>query len=54
MTGKLGFSAMRPPPVSIQEAGGAPGLSPSASLLPQRAAIPTLKLRTDGHLGNVG
>ncbi len=48
------IARLRAPPVSIHEAGGESGLSPSTSLLPERAAMPTLKLRTDGYLGNVG
>ncbi len=54
MTGNTVISGMRPSLLSVMAASGALYRHASGSILPSRAQIATLILRTDGHLGNVG
>ncbi len=54
MTGKIAISGMRPPLLSVMAASGALYRLALGSILPSRAQMATLILRTDGHLGNVG
>ena len=54
MTGNTVINGMRPPLLSIMAASGALYSHASGSILPSRARMATLMLRTSGHLGNVG